>query len=152
MQSFRGRHVLVAVLAILSGRALAEGEHEHAHDMPEKFGQVHFRTSCKPETQAAFERGVALLHSFAYVKSAATFQEVSAKDPACGMAQWGVAATYFHTIWGPPTDDEFAAGRMRQPVARADAAIDRLQTESFENVVSPKVAKLRQQFADKLRG
>ena len=109
MRSFRGRHVLVAVFAIVSGRALAEGE--HAHDMPEKFGQVHFRTSCKPETQAAFERGVALLHSFAYVKSAATFQEVSAKDPACGMAQWGVAATYFHTIWGPPTDDEFAAGR-----------------------------------------
>jgi len=111
MRSFRGRHVLVAVLAILSGRALADGEHEHAHDTPDKFGQVHFRTSCKPETQAAFERGVALLHSFAYVKSAATFQEVSAKDPACGMAQWGVAATYFHTIWGPPTDDEFAAGR-----------------------------------------
>src|SRR5712664_1046243 len=111
MQSFRGRHVLVAVLAIVSGRALAEGEHEHAHDVPDNFGQVHFPTSCKAETQAAFERGVALLHSFAYVKSAATFQEVSAKDPACGMAQWGVAATYFHTIWGPPTDDEFAAGR-----------------------------------------
>jgi len=27
------------------------------------------------------------------------------------MAQWGVAMTYFHPIWGPPTDDEFAAGR-----------------------------------------
>jgi len=111
MRWFRARHVLVTVLAIVSGRALAEGEHEHAHDVPEKFGQVRFPTSCKPETQAAFERGVALLHSFAYVKSAATFQEVSAKDPACGMAQWGVAATYFHTIWGPPTDDEFTAGR-----------------------------------------
>jgi tetratricopeptide (TPR) repeat protein len=27
------------------------------------------------------------------------------------MAQWGIAASYFHTIWGPPTEDEFAAGR-----------------------------------------
>jgi hypothetical protein len=111
MRSFRGSHVFVAVVAILSGRAIADGEHEHAHDAPEKFGTVHFATSCKAETQAAFERGVALLHSFAYVKSAATFQEVAAKDPGCGMAQWGIASTYFHTIWGPPTDDEFAAGR-----------------------------------------
>jgi len=112
MRSFRGIHVLVAVLAILPASGLAEGEHDHAHEAPEKFGQVHFATSCKPETQAVFERAVALLHSFAYVKSAATFQEVSAKDPACGMAQWGVASTYFHTIWGPPTDEEFAAGRV----------------------------------------
>jgi len=128
MRWFRARHVLVTVLAIVSGRALAEGEHEHAHDVPEKFGQVHFPTSCKPETQAAFERGVALLHSFAYVKSAATFQEVSATDPACGMAQWGVAATYFHTIWGPPTDDEFAAGRATaQKAAQLGAPTARAQ-------------------------
>ena len=66
-----------------------------------------------------FERGLALLHSFAYVKAATVFQEVSAKDPGCGLAQWGVAMTYFHTIWGPPTEDEFTAGRTAAQKAAA---------------------------------
>src|SRR5229473_2676917 len=119
MRSFRGSHVLVAALALAPGRALAQHEHDHAHLASEKFGQVHFPTSCNPSVQPAFERGLALLHSFAYVKAATVFQEVSAKDPSCGLAQWGVAMTYFHAIWGPPTDDEFAAGRTAAQKAAA---------------------------------
>src|SRR6266853_7053581 len=119
MTSFRGSHVLAAALAIVPGWAFAEHEHDHPHLASEKFGQVRFPTSCKPEVQSAFERGLALLHSFAYAKAATVFQEVSAKDPACGLAQWGVAMTYFHTIWGPPTEDEFAAGRMAAQKASA---------------------------------
>ena len=119
MRSFRGSHVLVAALALASGSALAQHEHDHAHVAPEKFGQVHFPTSCNPQVQQVFERGLALLHSFAYVKAATVFQEVSAKDPGCGLAQWGVAMTYFHTIWGPPTEDEFTAGRTAAQKAAA---------------------------------
>src|SRR5438876_6419345 len=119
MRSFRGSHVLVAAVALASGSALAQHEHDHAHVAPEKFGQVHFPTSCNPQVQPVFERGLALLHSFAYVKAATVFQEVSAKDPGCGLAQWGVAMTYFHTIWGPPTEDEFAAGRTAAQKAAA---------------------------------
>src|SRR5207237_8934839 len=58
-------------------------------------------------------------HSFAYVKAATVFQEVSAKDPGCGLAQWGVAMTYFHTIWGPPTEDDLTAGRTAAQKAAA---------------------------------
>src|SRR5438309_6085203 len=119
MRSFRGSHVLVAALALASGPALAQHEHDHAHVAPEKFGQVHFPTSCNPQVQPVFERGLALLHSFAYAKAATVFQEVSAKDPGCGLAQWGVAMTYFHTIWGPPTEDEFTAGRTAAQKAAA---------------------------------
>jgi hypothetical protein len=72
--------------------------------------------------QPTFERGLALLHSFAYVKSATVFEEVSAKDPTCGIAQWGVAMTYFHVIWGPPTEAEFAAGRTAAQKAAAVGA------------------------------
>src|SRR5216684_2649419 len=100
MRSFRGSHVLVAALALAPGWALAQHEHDHAHLASEKFGQVHFPTSCNPSVQPVFERGLALLHSFAYAKAATVFQEVSAKDPSCGLAQWGVAMTYFHAIWG----------------------------------------------------
>ena len=111
MRSFRTGQFVAAALALVPGWALAQHEHDHTNVAPEKFGQVRFPTSCKPEVQSAFERGLALLHSFAYAKAATVFQEVSAKDPDCGLAQWGVAMTYFHTIWGPPTEGEFAAGR-----------------------------------------
>src|SRR2546421_810499 len=119
MRSFRTGQFVAAALALVPGWALAQHEHDHTHVAPEKFGQVRFPTSCKPEVQSAFERGLALLHSFAYAKAATVFQEVSAKDPGCGLAQWGVAMTYFHTIWGPPTEDEFAAGRTAAQKAAA---------------------------------
>ena len=119
MRLFCGSHVLAAVLALVSRSALAHDEHDHGQPEPEKFGQVHFPTSCNPQVQPAFERGMALLHSFAYVKAASVFQEVSAKDPSCGIAQWGVAMTNFHIIWGPPTDDEFVAGRAAAQKAAA---------------------------------
>ncbi|HYY51241.1 MAG TPA: hypothetical protein VE755_00145, partial [Myxococcales bacterium] len=102
--------------------AVAQHEHDHSHPAPEKFGRVHFPTSCNAQVQPVFERGLALLHSFAYVKAAKVFEEVSAKDPECGMAHWGVAMSYFHTIWGPPTDDEFAAGRAAARKAEATGA------------------------------
>ena len=120
MRFFRGNHALAAALALVPGRVLAQ--HDHAHEVPEKFGQVHFPTSCKPQVQPTFERAVAMLHSFAYAKAAKTFQEVSANDPGCGLAQWGVAMTNLHIIWAPPTEDEFAAGRAAAEKAAAIAA------------------------------
>ena len=110
MPSFPRPHVLAAALALVPGWAFAQHEHDE-HLAPEKFGQVHFPTSCNAQVQPLFERGLTLLHSFAYARAAKVFEEVSAKDPGCGMAQWGIAMSYFHTIWGPPTEDEFAAGR-----------------------------------------
>jgi len=111
--------VLMAALTLVPGRALAQHEHDQTHPMPEKLGRIHFPTSCQPEIQPSFERGVALLHSFAYDEAARTFAEVVAKDPGCAMAQWGIAMSYFHIIWAPPTEDEFAAGRAAAQKAAA---------------------------------
>jgi hypothetical protein len=102
---------LVVSLALSPWPVVAEHEHDHDHAAPEKLGRVHFPNSCKPEVQPTFTRGLALLHSFAYEEAARTFGEVAAKDPGCAMAQWGIAMTQFHIIWGPPTPPEFAAGR-----------------------------------------
>ena len=103
--------LLLAVLIALPLRASAQHDMQpHEDAVPEKLGTVHFPVSCRPELQPAFNRAVALLHSFAYVSAAQAFTDIAAKDPSCGMAQWGIAMCNFHTVWGPPTEAEFAAG------------------------------------------
>ena len=78
------------------------------------------RRSCGPDAQAGIERATALLHSFFYDEARRVFGEVAATQPACAMAHWGVAMTYWHPIWTPPAPDERAAGR--QAIERARAA------------------------------
>ncbi len=99
--------ILVAFVLALPARA---HEPEHDHDHGEKLGTVHFSISCKPEAQASFDRGVALLHSFGYFPAADAFAGVLAADPACAMGEWGIAMSYFHEIWAAPTADELAKG------------------------------------------
>ncbi|HXA76714.1 MAG TPA: hypothetical protein VNV41_06235 [Candidatus Acidoferrales bacterium] len=66
----------------------------HNHGVPEKLGKVSFPTSCLPAVQQQFNRGVALLHSFAYTPAKNAFQDVAELDPQCAMAHWGIAMTY----------------------------------------------------------
>lgn len=73
----------------------------HSHPAPEKLGSVSFPISCAPGVQQDFNRGVALLHSFAYSDAESTFRAVERDDPQCAMAHWGIAMTYFHQLWEP---------------------------------------------------
>ena len=54
-------------------------------------GYVHFPISCKPEVQAPFDAGVALLHSFEFREAEAAFRNVEHDDPKCVIAGWGIA-------------------------------------------------------------
>src|SRR5438309_10642293 len=74
-------------------------------------GSVDFKVSCAPEVRSEFIRGVALLHSFFYEEARRIFTDAAAKDPTCAMAQWGIAMTWWHPIWAPPTPDEMSAGK-----------------------------------------
>src|SRR6266567_4177282 len=74
-------------------------------------GKVTFPITCAPEVQSDFARGVALLHSFFYEEARRVFTSVAERDPKCAMAQWGVAMTWWHPIWTPPTPDEMRAGK-----------------------------------------
>jgi len=82
-------------------------------------GTVDFPVSCTPAVQEEFTRGVALLHSFFYEEARRIFTEVAAKDPDCAMAQWGIAMTWWHPIWTPPTSDEMSAGKAAVDKAMA---------------------------------
>ena len=58
--------LLLGTVCALPGFALDDEMHGHHHDPNEQLGKVSFPISCEPGSQAAFERGVALLHSFGY--------------------------------------------------------------------------------------
>jgi tetratricopeptide (TPR) repeat protein len=74
-------------------------------------GKVTFPITCAPDVQSDFARGVALLHSFFYEEARRVFNSVAERDPKCAMAQWGIAMTWWHPIWTPPTPDEMSAGK-----------------------------------------
>ena len=87
------------------------GEEAHNHPVPEKLGAVTFPTSCAPAVKQGFDRGIALLHSFAYDAAEADFRVVSVQDPHCAMAWWGMAMTHYHQLWEPPSEgDDLAQG------------------------------------------
>src|SRR5438552_3837713 len=82
-------------------------------------GKVTFPVSCAPAVQSEFARGVALLHSFFYEEARRIFTAVAERDPKCAMAQWGIAMTWWHPIWTPPTPDEMSAGKAAIEKAKA---------------------------------
>jgi tetratricopeptide (TPR) repeat protein len=101
---------------VCSLNAFTTAQENHFHGVPEKLGTVSFPVSCQPEVQAEFNRAVALLHSFTYSAAAGAFQKVAAQDPACAMAHWGVAMTYFHQLWEPavPSSDPTPKNEINQ--------------------------------------
>lgn len=91
----------LSMVAFLVAPVVA-GQEAHDHEAPAKLGAVSFAISCRPAVQAEFNRGVALLHSFAYEKAEETFRGVAKEDERCAMAHWGMAMTHFHQLWEPP--------------------------------------------------
>jgi tetratricopeptide (TPR) repeat protein len=102
------RKILFSSLFLLSLSLAAQEAHVHSEPKsePEKLGTVSFPISCSPRVQRQFNRGVALLHSFAYRAAVDAFGGVAEQDPQCAMAHWGVAMTYFHQLWDPPLSPE----------------------------------------------
>jgi tetratricopeptide (TPR) repeat protein len=102
--------LLPPVFLLTLATASVCGAQQHQHDAltEEQFGSVHFPTSCEARVQKTFERGVALLHSFAFETAEATFQQVAKDDSKCAMAHWGIAATF--NRWAGPDDKQRKQG------------------------------------------
>ncbi len=109
-------------LAVLIGGLTAFGAETSVVPEPGDLrtaGTVDFPVSCASAVRPEFLRGVALLHSFFYEEARRIFTEVAAKDPTCAMAQWGIAMTWWHPIWTPPTPDEMNTGKAAMDKAMA---------------------------------
>jgi len=101
------RHLVFATLLILVGQGAVTAKADHGG---EGLGTVSFAVSCRAELQPAFERAVALQHSFEFAAACEAFERVAADDPACAMAHWGIAMSHYHPLWAAPTAAELAAG------------------------------------------
>jgi tetratricopeptide (TPR) repeat protein len=87
----------------MSGMSMeSAGAPATAAQMQERLGTVRFPVSCAVGTQAAFDRGVALVHDFWYEEARNQFERIEKSDPGCAMAHWGVAMSSFHQIWDRP--------------------------------------------------
>ena len=108
--------LLISLIAFAIPAAADEGHH---HDEPSELelGSVHFPISCAPEVQKIFERGVALLHSFAFETAEATFRQVAKDDPKCAMAHWGIASTF--SRWGTPSAEQMKQGWGQLKMAKS---------------------------------
>jgi len=112
------RVILVLVVAALASSCLAQSEPHH-HDAAETVGTVSFPISCAADTQAQFERGVALLHSFEYQQARNQFQDIEKKDSRCSMAYWGQAMSLYHQLWERPSEANLQLGAELLTKARA---------------------------------
>jgi hypothetical protein len=90
--------LVVASGALCAIAAPLHAQHHHEGAPPERLGTVEFETSCDPAVRPAFNRAVALLHSFWWRAAIDGFLGVLERDPACGIAYWGLALSY----WGNP--------------------------------------------------
>ena len=99
-----------------SAAALAQ---DHAgHGAPaDRLGSVNFPNTCSEAVKPQLNRGVALLHSFWFDEAIRTFTDVAAKDPKCGLSQWGIALA----MWG----NVLATGPQPPGIAQALAALDK---------------------------
>lgn len=92
-------------------------------------GKVHFATSCSPKAQASFDRAVALLHSFEFGRAIDGFQSTLAADPACAMADWGIALSNWGNPFAPEVKSRSSLQQGRAAIEAANAAKPKTQRE-----------------------
>ncbi|MCA1561721.1 MAG: hypothetical protein LC753_14350 [Acidobacteria bacterium] len=109
-----------AVVVLMLPLGANAQHHEHAL-AAEKLGTVAFATSCSAAAQPQFNRGVALLHSFEFLRAIDGFGATLKADPSCAMAEWGIALSR----WSNP----FAVGRRQAgPLQQGRDAVERART------------------------
>ena len=130
-------------------------------------GTVNIQVTGTPEAQAAFERGLLLLHSFEYDDARAAFQEAQEADSTMAMAYWGEAMTHNHPLWRQqePEEARTALARLapsaeeRRTMAKTPlerdflTAVDRLFAEEGtkqerDQAYSAYLAKMKEKYPD----
>jgi len=101
--------LLALVLLFTSLAVFAHGDDVAHGESSRVLGDINFPTSATiPEAQAAFIRGMLLLHLFEYQFAREEFIHAQQIEPDFAMAYWGEAMTHNHPIWD---EQDLEAGR-----------------------------------------
>src|SRR6476659_11361602 len=111
---------LAIASAAAVGLSLAQPAFGQSDD--EKLGTVHFETSCNPDAQKLFDRGMLYQHSFWYRASQRVFEDVLKADPECGIAYWGIALSLLFNPHAPPPGPNLPLGLAAIQKAKAVGA------------------------------
>ena len=106
----RIRNLAVSVLLMGGTVGLSHADENFDAGDLRRSGTITLEVTIRPELEEEFETCVALLHSFFYDEARRRFAELGEHDPKCAMAHWGVAMTWFHPLWAPPSLEERAMG------------------------------------------
>jgi tetratricopeptide (TPR) repeat protein len=85
----------------------------------ERFGRVHFSTSCNEVAQRRFDRAMRYQHSFWYRPAKELFEETLAADPECAIAYWGIALSLLFNPHVPPPVQNLTLGLAALEKGRA---------------------------------
>jgi tetratricopeptide (TPR) repeat protein len=122
MKALTSLALLLAALPIAAQTMDHSSASPTASESNERLGTVTFPVSCAAESQAPFNRGVALLHDFWYEEARAQFNRLVKSDPSCAMAYWGEAISAFHQIWGRPDAKTMESGWAQMQKAQTLSA------------------------------
>jgi hypothetical protein len=81
------RQFLFAAIVTIAGCLPAAAQDE----TDQKFGKVHFATTCNEVAQRRFDRAMRYQHSFWYAESKEIYDEAIKADGECAIGYWGVA-------------------------------------------------------------
>ena len=135
MRTTKPSSIMLALAALsvpLGSGALSAGASEAqapADVVAERLGTIHFPVSCNTGAQQAFDRSMALYHSFYWNEVKKAFDTVLEADPGCAMAYWGHAMVLLDNpfIW-PPKGTSLSEGMAM--IERASAGTAGTQRES----------------------
>ena len=82
------------VAATVGSTALAQDE------LDQRFGKVHFATTCNEVAQRRFDRAMRYQHSFWYAESKEIYEEAIKADATCAIAYWGIALSLLNNPHG----------------------------------------------------
>jgi hypothetical protein len=89
----------------------AQVAHDHQSRDRIELGRVSFAVSCPAPAQTQFNQGIAWMHSFEYEEAEKVFSQITAAEPKCAMAYWGIAMSRYHPLWAPTSEADLRAGR-----------------------------------------
>src|SRR5690349_13949267 len=110
--------IVAALAAGVSAVPTALGQEE----ADQRFGTVHFATSCNETAQRRFDRAMRYQHSFWYQSSKEIFEDVLKADPGCGIAYWGIALSLLYNPHAPPPVPNLPLGLAALQQAKAVGA------------------------------